>query len=868
MRALAAFGIATETSDFPTVLNCPKCYENTLHVFDDILTNGLWMCCTNCRAAGNIITFGAQLWKTGVKQAIKKFAELGAVSEADVATKTADCEKSAQKYEALQLFWEKADQQLWATDDDITLCKLRELGLHKETAAGVGLVGLATTEQVEALCEELGRRYVSPVRRHAPFIVYPYYDLPGRLVGARVTQYDEDFKEKSVYISTSWQAAITDAGYFLLNNLLQPVPPAFTGKQFIVESPEWALRLQCAQIRQGLPMLPVVASCTHPRARSIGHCWSALFPATRFFQSKNPQPMTVGQACLGRGYVCCAPLDTKKPKDNSSYFINRLQVIYSAAKPWARSLVDTLGELSELAGHSFISKLEIPRERLKTFLEKNQTQFSRQFRERALAEFGTHKLKTKRIFGNSDVVERNGEWQTTTGNLIANCQIRIKKVLNYDTGAVVLCGTIFIAGRQFDFVEEKDKVASRGLLKFAAHHVAQHGVLLNYARNWNNRSLLAALTLHPPEVVPVSDKLGWDARAELFRLGCFAFNTAGEVVAEHKLPQQKIVAKFLPPSAAAPQALEHLTLPSPENNSVWALFATITANAIAPLIGRDFCATLIPPDFFSLTQKMADNLGAVHLETSAIKRNTAAAFMRYSARNKTWPTTLFNTFDDTLFTCGIHSYHAEPLLVKMTADATAVAASYGWQALRGGAFRGTPADYTWARELFTLYVQHVLRNRMRLGLPQENITVSVLADLHQWLEKTYGKTFTLPAVRQQLITPAEAHTELLSQLADAIRAEDIDVLPRPRKPTQPYNYLIRRKTTWWLNQKAINAYLTARKVIAPNWLQVIDLLNNSGALVGEEELNKITGLVVRSEWCDELLLPPIAAANNQPKLCG
>jgi hypothetical protein len=182
-----------------------------------------------------------------------------------------------------------------------------------------------------------------------------------------------------------------------------------------------------------------------------------------------------------------------------------------------------------------------------------------------------------------------------------------------------------------------------------------------------------------------------------------------------------------------------------------------------------------------------------------------------------------------------------------------VAPTYGWQIISGTANPAT--DFTPLAYVLPAYIQRTLRQRMRVSLTNPITTLAVLADMHAWLTETYGATFQFEYANNHLITQNAADIAFFTELTAAVQHGDLAVLPRARNIGQPGNYIVRKKTHWWLNQRAIDRYFYDRKAIAPNWSWLVKLLAQRGVLGGEEAVRNLPGILVDSSWCDQYLLP-------------
>lgn len=864
VRALEALEVVTENPAFPAIVHCPACHQNTLHVFDDILTDGLWLHCTHCQIHGNIITFGSIIWKSGIRETIERLVNFGLIKEADATRQMGDCTRSAEKAQAADLFWEIASQQLISHADDVIACRLSEIGVRLETKSGEGLIGVAHPSQVVTLCEDLGRQKIAPLRPDGPSIVLPYYDMPGRLSGFLLLQYDDNFKEKRSFVSVMHKTTAIDAGYFLLDRLLAPIDEVFRGKQFIVDDPLWALAAHCAYVHAGLPRPPIVASYNHNDIKSLGRCWDALFPATRLFQNNDLTPGGISQACAARGYVCPTPLDAAKVPATKTpeYVTRRLRVIHSAAMTWQTSLETAMRGLSDMGAYAFATKLNIPHDKLRLFFDSRKTMFSSELSSRVLSGLRYRPVTRGQIFGRASIVVRDGKWWTATGNLICDAHIVIKKDIHLDDREHLYSGHIFIGDKQIDFIEPAKLIEKQGLLDFAASCAATRGLFVTFDRTWNKRSLLAALQFSPPHIEQISTRIGWDAAAHVFRFGEYALNNAGEIETTPTLPR-KIKISFPEPGVDAPELIRPFLAPGNHNSFTWALTAALFADVLAPVMRKDPRATAIHGPAFDVARKLGEAIGCEYMQTDAIHKKSVNAFLARKAEECEWPFFAASAFNDNLFDAAANRHYNTHAVLSVAKRTAAISISYGWQEIIGDDFPPITTNFSGFCRLLPMYIQHGLRNRMRLGTTSSDLTVSVLNDLHTWLQELYGQTFNLQHARTKLIIPDQAHAALFQELGAAVSSKKIAVIPRPRRSDQPSNYFLRRKETWWVNRKAVDNLCYGSKNIAPNWLKIIDLLVAEGVFVEEEFVHKLPGFVVRGDWCDQFLLQESATARKE-----
>jgi len=862
VSALSALGVAPENVTFPAVVNCPLCQQNTLHLFDDLATDGIWLHCNSCQVHGDIITFGASLWNTSLPDALNRFADLNLVNHGEKDNMAGEYDRAITRHREIENFWFDAEAQIWNHSDDLIACRLRELGVQHEINAA-GLVGVAYPDQIEKICRALGRAKPRSVRPKGTSLVFPYYDLPGRLTGVLLVQYTEEFEAKQTFVpTTGYKRRRPEAGYFLLKTALQPVGELLKNTQFIVDNPFWALSMQCEHLQRGLPLLPLMCSYTGHEANSYGLNWHSFPPLSRIFQSRAINPELVSRACTARGYVTIMSQTQRLQRRLSTDALSRLTAMRVNAETWQTSLYRAMSSMSEIAAHSFASRLTITPDKLTVFLKKISERFSAGFADRVLSQVNTMpSATTPKLSWRWLVTPRSDGWWSVTNQRICSANVVINKIVHSDDGEKTYSGVIYLAGEEFPFSDSANKIERMGLLAFAEAHVAQYRKLLVFDRTWNRRSHLISIELNNPEFINVSNRLGWDDKANVFRFANYEIKNDG-TTAETLSPTKKHRRVTFPePVKVAPPSIRTLLTPSPENAFTWSIFASVAAGLINPILRREHVATAVTGENFDTAVKIGEMLGCEHLQAAILRRADVSKHIYDKTNECLWPTFVSSTFDDTSVSPIVPKCHNRPLLVKLSSIAAAAAQSYGWQVVDGRA-SSKSTDFSVLRYVLPAYIQHTLKNRMRLSLLDQNTTLAVLADVSEWLNTAYGATFQLEYAAGRLSTQTTADTAFLAAVYAGIQTGKIDVLPQPRKKDQPTNYILRKKEHWWLNQRAIDRYFYSCKALPPNWLQIVEQLTANDAFKGEAIVHGMPGILVTTELCDQYLLSDLNAARE------
>jgi hypothetical protein len=784
-----------------------------------------------------------------VPDALTRFIDLDIISGNDSNQIAADYERAYSRQLSMASFWFEASEQVWSHGDDVIACQLNDLGVQAEIGAK-GLVGVAHPEQVNQLCGAMTRQKPTKLRPNGPSIIFPFYDLPGRMSGILAVQYGENFESSSHFIPiTAHHGRRSEAGYFLLRATMLPPMEIFKSTQFILDDPFWVLNAQCRQLRQGQPLLPLMSSYTGRESTSYGNNWQSFTPATRLFQSNVITPELVSRAAAAKGYVSILPAARTYDYKLANPTMTRLADMRRGAITWQEGLHKALSGMNEITAQSFARKLTIPHEKMNAFFRRFEPNFSPGFADRVLSALKSPPGAPTRVHKKWTIIERDTGWWNHLGQQICSVKPIISKIIYTDTGEKIYTGIIYLNDEQFEFSDSASKIERMGLLGYSAAVLAPRGKLVIFDRLWNKRSHILALQLHPPEIVNVSEKLGWDETATVFHFGRYDITNAGAVTPTAVLPQKKQLVNFPEPTPVAPPAVHQFLAPSYQNAFVWNVFSAVAANLIAPIVRQEFTAVGLAGNNFSVAVRIGAVLNCAQVQSSAMHKSHVSRQMSDAAKAD-WPVLVSNAFDDTLLSAGVPKCHNRPLVARLAPMCAAAAPGYGWCVIDGEPPVPT-TDFSALQHVLPAYIQRALRNRMRLATTGQSLHAAVLSDLHKWLDETYGKTFNYAYAARQLLTPDDAHKALLQEINHGVQAGKLDVLPRPRHKDQPCNYILRQKENYWLNRKAVDRYFYNGKSVAPNWLGIIDLLANAGVFAGEEIIQGIPGILVNEKWCSQ-----------------
>jgi len=836
-------GLSFDGTAFPAVLKCPFCGENTLYAFDYTAREDIWFNCTACSGHGTIITLAAQIWNIDPHSAIKRLIDSGLTNgggDEDIV----DIVKLHEKQKTAEKFWQTASGQLWTHADDAVFHRHRELGISKEIPCD-GLIGVVNGVQFSDFAAAIHRAVPKAFHQTRLATVFPYYDLPGHFSGFLFIQTTRRMETAQFFFAlTSSVPGRADAGYFMINNALLPPHDVLKDSLFLVNDPAWVLQAQTVQMRHDAPLLPICATYAGPEAVSHGTSLHNFKHTKKLFSGASVTSEIISQAANGRGYVCVPPPEGALTKASPLKTMRRLKAVYRSAKTWQAALLDELKNNEPTAAVSFASKLNIARNKLQDFL-RAKTDLDEISIIEILSRIRPHYAMTESGGGNhaGEVIERDDGWYTPAGSCITTCAPRITRIVYTPSGEKYYEGYVKQKNVVVEFFSSAAVIEKAGLLLYAEQLLAAKNVLVISTPRWNKKALNIALMLHTPEILNISDKLGWDEQTKEFRFSSYSIGQSGEIIPP-KCPQLQAgkTFDFPEPATSAPLEITDFLTPSYENAFVWAIFAAVAANFLAPVmgvpqvgvavskaayettlaIGRALCCGVYPADNYHVINKANDN-SLMILSTSKLESRLKYITLKWLN---------------------------QPVFIEMSPANILTALSYRWVGVVAEMPAVKSANYDILKHIVPIYVQRILRSRVGLAGAGYELIQSILQDAHKWLNESYGCTFNIDAAAEYFYSPDNAHVLFMRELNKAISEGHLDVLPRHRLSRQKQNYIMRSGDHWWINRMSVNEYLI-KTGISPDWQALINCFSNDGVFCGQETVNGVRWFLLSKNWCDE-----------------
>jgi hypothetical protein len=334
-------------------------------------------------------------------------------------------------------------------------------------------------------------------------LMFPYYDLPGRIRGfmflGRYGNATADQVFKMIQVpGMQTPAKPLDAGLGGFRALELAGHPAA-----VIATDNWLLALQAQMRTFKVAMQPMAMVVWHDDGRhETNNAWHALGDRNIIFWSlASLDARIVRQAMRVDGYIAIAGPEYQTEENLQQFLRNHpgfdLQVrIRSQAKPWREALQEWMKKSRECVVDQLLLELERAGENVADVLK----QCGRSGKVAGLP------VVTRTVeIGRNVVTERSGEWfQETRKGLkpILNAAIRITHVVrDKHSHQLFYRGYVLYAGQRVHFLDPaEDFDANPGI--WVRNLIATHGLgLIKYASSWTKRLYEVATTFSEPQLV-------------------------------------------------------------------------------------------------------------------------------------------------------------------------------------------------------------------------------------------------------------------------------------------------------------------------------------------------------------------------------
>jgi hypothetical protein len=878
-QVLTLLGVEIPTFALPACLRCPCCPAGMIHVYHDAALGGQWLHCPTCRFAGDVIELAARVWGLDVPVALLKLQELspGLFGEPLTPDTISNYVRDHVEYRrAVHSFWTAAQKRLPRREEPGLRLLLKKFGIERHAGAkdwpvrGGQFLGASTRKAVEeffqpgAYATQLrknrdGRQSVRRGSGAGPqriftgigwgeVLVVPFYDLPARIcgflfVGREAKPERGDFVYKAVPLGHSQYPH--EAGLAMLENVFAPPHRHLGETLFVIPDPVTALHLQARHlVSWGVP-LPLVMTYQDDRHLTTARVWDQLPQRPRVYWAPVLDHRVINQARQAGAEISSVEVSRHeqhrwmdhRPAQYWLRYFNQHRVT------WGDALEKALRARGRQEVEELLIKLQFRPNELQDFLRGCQPDLAQR-----VEEILDQRVFHRRVAINGKtVVDTGSAWVLEPGGeLICNAAVRIERILRTSSGLTLYDGYVRIRDETIPFRENVRRIDQHGLLTCLRDRLLDAGKgPLIYQRAWDRCAVELAMQLHPPEVIPSADRVGWNEFENRFDFPHYSICADGQVhigsgtvVAEGPLPAQR----WVPPRSLTPMELEQLSRTSAEVRLFWALTACVAHNLLAAALHQDPVGIVLEGD-------------GARAAGTAIARLLGSIELAHPAG----PVRTISTYLDTA--CGLHGI---PMIVSGP-DGPKGRAMAAWLAGPGERNCIVPADWHLARILgmhgwhvvrldtpivsvpgvsdvaaavLPRYLEDLGRRRLQLVRHGAEQVRRVLHDMADWMGREGGRPRVVHQA-QGLITPAgdRATVGHFGDLVGRLVHEGALKVADGRK-----------SGTKWVPMLGLNQVLAARQVPEIDAGLITRALQAADVLVAEQKVQGEPGWLISSEW--------------------
>lgn len=510
---LEAVEIST-VGGLPLRITCPTCSSRSMSIHEDSTFGGVWHHCSACDAHGDGIELAAAVWECSPGVAVRRLAASGVPFSAEETmpeTIAAYAATYPQRRKWIERFW--ASCRSYAEQPNPMLNQLRhklkiQTTLSQERwAAGPGmLLGGNCRTEIERLGVE--NHHVIPGstarkrgnvrtilsgnwRSWQEALTIPFYDLPGRICGFQFSGSSGRIRDRvyhSVHAACLGKRDRLFEGGLAGWPMINKADPNFGKHVTVCDDAFLAVRLQVRHAMTSNVLLPLLAFCDAPQARTSRAVWRAVSDKIPVFWGFKLTAALLNQAMEADGMLSLIDLRGDTSTQAIDHYIrdnaprDMLARVVRLALPWR----DRFALWAEKRPAAEIEQLFLD---LETY--GNDLRELRQLTPRLRAMVQTLDRPKSCVLGGNTIIERGDKWWLTPKvggpSLITNAAIRIEGT-NFDVSPAAYHGRVFFAGTEIPFRRSIDDLLAHPTRCFNEIINTQHtNAVLYVAPHWAPR---------------------------------------------------------------------------------------------------------------------------------------------------------------------------------------------------------------------------------------------------------------------------------------------------------------------------------------------------------------------------------------------
>lgn len=696
-------------------------------------------------------------------------------------------------------------------------------------------------------------------------LVFPYYDLPGRIRGFVVIGRSGDIQIGDWFYAPLGPPVSTyrDAGLGMLDTLLLGKHPQFGHTGFIFTDPLAALQLQMRHMREHHRPLPLATTWSNELVETGSLDWLAHDDLIFWGCGDKIEPIMHARrrnAKVSMTAVTTAMLAKNLRHYSATEWLSRIK---ENAAPWQTALQMELEELSGDQVEGTFGRIGLHGQELSNFIAG-----CREPLRQRLLHLQKHSIYAKSVsLGGKEVRERDGCWwwvkRGQADVQLTNAIVRIDHCLTTrgSRRRSYYKGLVRFNDKEYPFTERVEALDA-GLFTWTMTFLRDRlGVgVPEFLPGWNGRGLQLAIAFHEPKMVTGVEAIGWDAENLQFHFPKFSLRRDGSVTDEFSclFDDDKVPGRHIPAPGAIP--VKHMAALSEDNEEsriFWGMAAHVASTLMCPVVNR------VP------TGLLLDGSGAQSVGTSAAQRLGSIA--EAAPRGAPPADFLYQLVGRHHYPAVVTDMPPGPWLELPEARYTITSLPFATN--RVLAARGTWNMLSCERKLGSLqfvaaaaanvlpnYLQDVYQRGLLIGDQHPDFISNVLDDMADWFRRIGGAADTVLAANQHLVLPGTFPAwKHFIQLAFHLYADgkltftraEFDDAARPKSALVEINH--QGKPMMWISQDRFSEAVKDAGSLPPDLLLTTKSLTDAGVLLSEPVYREDRGWLVSNEWWNENL---------------
>jgi len=444
----------------------------------------------------------------------------------------------------------------------------------------------------------LNHGFSMPFKGFTRFLVFPYYDVPGRI--SSLLFLNKNGKRHRIYANP--EGALQDAGLMMLGLL-----DTHNGTVVAVRDPIFAIHLQrrTCNLTEN-PLKVVVYDEQTTRA------WQTVHARELIYWEKESDVGLFAQSVLHpRAHIATHPgfidsdLKGNLRKMTVAEIVNRIE---EASKPWGEAMKNFLLSAEYWKVSETLRQLQLSAADIQRIYDA----CSPSEKARVMQLFGEATTGNYITIGNMRIVESDDGWWIMRGaerELGCNAIVRLDALVHIiDTGENIYEGTVSCKQEQIKFrvpVATVEKGAANWLRELMMKHVGA----LKLSKSIQTHIIEIAKQFHDPQYVRRIGRIGWNPAMQSFVFPNFSIKDGQFDDSTH--------AMVLDSATDVPAAKIYIAEPKegdwdlllddqPEHAAIWAGMACFMSNMLSPIVG----ASSAPVAFVGGYGSVANVVGA------------------------------------------------------------------------------------------------------------------------------------------------------------------------------------------------------------------------------------------------------------------